>query len=139
MLEKYGVDNYFKFEDFKIKMREDLIKNGFNVCGEDEQDWSKYKRTCMTLSRRNYNKLKNKWNGYDYYDNEYIKENYLLTPNDSNYPTIDHKTSILYGFLNNIQPEEISEIENLCITKKAINSSKRSLTEEAFRTITNTK
>ena len=29
-----------------------------------------------------------------------------------------------YGFDNNISPEEISKIENLCITKRGLNSSK---------------
>lgn len=43
-----------------------------------------------------------KWNGYDYYDNEYIKNNLSLKSTDRLYPTIDHKDSILYGFLNNI-------------------------------------
>jgi len=69
--------------------------------------------------------LFNNWNGIDYYDNECIKENLILNPLDRSYPTIDHKTSVLYGFLNDIPPEVIGDISNLCITKKHINSSKK--------------
>ncbi len=42
------------------------------------------------------------------------------------YPTIDHKISVHYGFINNINPEEISSLENLCLTKRRINSKKNS-------------
>jgi hypothetical protein len=38
-----------------------------------------------------------------------------------NYPTIDHKVSVLYGFKNGIEPEEISKLDNLCITKRILN------------------
>jgi hypothetical protein len=39
------------------------------------------------------------WDGYDYYDGEYIKDNFCLYSNDKNYPTMDHKISCYYGFL----------------------------------------
>jgi len=65
------------------------------------------------------------WDGYDYYDGEYIKNNFNLHGLDNNYPTIDHKISVSYGFKNNIEPEKIADISNLCITKK-INNSKKS-------------
>lgn len=52
-----------------------------------------------------------------------------------NYPTIDHKKSVHYGFINNISPEEISNISNLCITKRSINSTKRDMIESEFKTI----
>ncbi len=40
------------------------------------------------------------------------------------YPSIDHKISLFYGFENNMNPEEIGSIDNLCITKRYINSIK---------------
>ena len=52
---------------------------------------------------------------------------------DKQYPTIDHKTSILYGFLNKILPSEIGNIDNLCITKRSINSSKYGKTLDEFK------
>lgn len=133
ILKKFGVEYYFQSKDFKIKIREDLIKRGFNVSSMGLEEWSGFQRMCMTESYKNYVKLKDLWDGYDYYDNTYIKDNYKLNPNDSNYPTVDHKVSILYGYLNNMTIEEISSIENLCITKRYINSTKRHLTEDEFK------
>lgn len=68
------------------------------------------------------------WNGYDYYDNEYIKENIKLNQHNSIFPTI----SVYYGFKNNIPASEIADIKNLCITKRSINSRKSRLTEIQF-------
>jgi len=68
--------------------------------------------------------LYNNWNGYDYYDNEYIKDNFNLKSFDDNYPSLDHKISIKYGFDNNISIEKIGNINNLCITKRLINIKK---------------
>jgi len=68
----------------------------------------------------------------DYYDNEYIKENFKLNSNNKNYPTIDHKNSIFYGFINNVSSNEIGGLSNLCITKRFINGSKNKKTEEEF-------
>ena len=49
-----------------------------------------------------------------------------FTKYDKSYPTIDHKISVFNGFINNISPEEISQLENLCITKRTNNSKKNS-------------
>jgi hypothetical protein len=78
--------------------------------------------------------FKQDWNGNDYYDGEYIKENYkIYKSNNENYPNIDHKISIVYGFLNDISIEDISSINNLCFTKRKHNMSKRTLTEEQYK------
>jgi hypothetical protein len=132
-LEKFGVDNYFKFDIFKLELRENLIKNGRNVCSDNILDFSRYKASCTNAIQRIKKEFLINWDGYDYYDNEYIKDNYNLSQKNRLYPTIDHKNSVMYGFLNNIPVEEISKIENLCITKRYINSKKRELIEEEFK------
>ena len=53
-----------------------------------------------------------------------LKFDHKLHPNNSNYPTIDHKISTFYGFNNNIDYKEIAKIENLCFTKRSNNSKK---------------
>ena len=88
-------------------------------------------------TNKNKKHLFEKWNGFDYYDNEYIKNNFKYEPRSSNYPTIDHKTSIRYGYDNNINITNISSINNLCITKKKINSSKYTKTEQEYKNILN--
>lgn len=120
-LERYGSKNPMSNEEIKNKMIKTKQKLGIYLLECDRNDFTNYRLKVKLLTNKNKDKLFKKWNGYDYYDNEYIKDNKL---NDKNYPTIDHKISIKYGFENNIAPEDISKIENLCITKRKLNSSK---------------
>jgi hypothetical protein len=87
----------------------------------------------MNLTHKNKKIIYANWNGFDYYDGEYIKNNFKYDSRSSNYPTVDHKISIRYGYDNNISAEEISDLDNLCITKKKINTSKYIKTEYEFK------
>lgn len=140
ILDKYGVENISQNEDIKKKKEETSMKNyghpyfpctdkykimmGILLDKDIKNDWQLYKRQ----SRRIFDKIKpevyKNWNGYDFYDKEYIKENLNLHYNDINYPTVDHKLSVFYGFMNNISVDEINKIENLVVTKRSINSAK---------------
>lgn len=91
---------------------------------ENKTDFEIYKSKVNNISHKNKKKLIEIWDGYDYYDKQYIKENYKLNKNDMNYPNIDHQISIAYGFKNNIAIEIIGDINNLCITK-CINNLKK--------------
>ena len=91
---------------------------------EDKTEYEKFRLIVYRLTKHNKKELLEKWNSLDYYDGEYIKDNFNLEYYDINYPTIDHKISIFYGYENNMKPEEISNIGNLCFTKRCINSSK---------------
>jgi len=125
MIEKYGVDNPSKFEGFKEKRKQTKIKNGFHY---DDSEWHKYKLKVQQLTKKEMKKLFEQWDGYDYYDGEYIKD---YDKNDfKNYRTIDHKISISYGYNNNISPEIIGNKDNLCITKSYLNSMKSAKTTE---------
>lgn len=108
------------------------VERGLVVPDEELTEWELYRRIVRKITNRNRIKVMEDWNGFDYYDGEYIKENFELKHTDYGYPTVDHKISIIYGFKNNIPPEEIGDISNLCITKKGINSSKSFLTEEDY-------
>jgi hypothetical protein len=91
---------------------------------EDSSEYKNYRRIVRNLTRRNKKELVEKWNGFDYYDNEYILGYLELNYNDDKYPTIDHKVSILEGFKNNISHKIIADIQNLCITKRILNTQK---------------
>ena len=69
-----------------------------------------YKRVCRRITYKFKKLLFENWNGCDYYDGEYIKDN--LNLNNASYPTIDHKISIFYGFINNIEVEKIGNIDS---------------------------
>ena len=132
IIEKYGVSNQYQREDVIQKLREIRINKGIEIHEDKLTEWMKYKRIVNKITVRNKKKIYENWDGYDYYDGEYIKNNLLLESTNSNYPNIDHKISIFYGFKNNIEPEEISKLENLCITKRKLNIKKRTMCEEEF-------
>jgi hypothetical protein len=46
---------------------------------------------------------------------------------------MDHKISVMYGFLNNKPVNEIADIKNLCITKNILNCQKGSLNENEYK------
>lgn len=123
-LNKYGFDNPMKNENVKNKMKITRIKNGNQIPDDLLTDFAKYRKIINSMTYKHKKELFSNWSGYDYYDDEYIKENFVLGKENSLYPTIDHKVSVFYGFVNNIDPKDISNIENLCITKKYINSQK---------------
>lgn len=149
MLERYGVEYYVLHNDFKDKSKETFLKNYgvehiMKLDREVEKRLKKkglilennlykiYRRKVDKMTKQSKIILLNKWDGYDFYDNEYIKYNFELDYTHSNYPTIDHKISVYEGFKNNLSIEEMSSVENLCITKRWINSSKYIKNAEDF-------
>lgn len=143
LMNKYGTCEHWKIRKSrkKLKFNNNIlnIKGQVIIYSEDlydnnllNNDYISYRRECRRLTSKNLKKLYEEWDGYDYYDKSYIKDNFKLDNNDPNYPTIDHKISIYYGFINNILIEDISDISNLCITKRYINSIKRESIEQDF-------
>ena len=133
MMNKYGVEHNTKLEWVLEKMKETGVKNGNYTPDELIDDFKRYKRSVDKITSKNKKQLFNSWNGQDHYDNQLIKENLNLNYNHDDYPTIDHKISIQYGFLNEIDSFIIGSLENLCITKRSINISKNKLTEKQFK------
>ncbi len=153
--EKYGVTNYMKTEECKEKIRETCtLKYGVDHSSKTKEGQEKRKNTRISngsqlpdhlvepyrLYRREVDKIYNRkrkeilenWDGIDYYDGEYIRDNFSLPCSDRNYPSYDHKISSYYGFLNNIPPNIIGDISNVCITKNWINGLKGEKCEEEF-------
>jgi hypothetical protein len=135
--EKYGTDKFFEIKSSKNKLKfkskdlNDILNQSIEYSESKYSDlhineeYILYRNECRRITNRSLKKLIDDWNGLDYYDGEGIKENWKLPHNHKDYPTIDHKISIYYGFVNKIPPFEIGNITNLCITKRSINSSKR--------------
>jgi hypothetical protein len=155
LLEKYGEESYSQTKYFRkgieyIPTEEEIIKHQTasdlekisieNPIIKKEYDESLVKVEPLRLYRREVSRYTYKnikifletWDGTDYYGGEYIKDNFELHYKDRLYPSIDHKTSVYYGFTNKIDPSIISEVSNLCMTKRCINSSKSSQSEEEF-------
>ena len=127
---KYKKEYFFQSSDFldndkiKLKSKNTRVKNGYAIADIDIEPFLLYKRKCRNKTNKIRKTLYENWNGYDYYDGEYIKNYITLKYTSGLYPTIDHKISIFYGFINNISIDIISNIDNLCITKRKINCSK---------------
>ena len=103
---------------------ETRIKNG-NVINWDKAEWKQYWRRCNDLTRKIRKKMLGDWDGYDYIDGEYIKDNLNLHYSDKNYPTLDHIKPRSQCFREGLSPYEATISSNLKWTKR-INNSKKS-------------
>jgi len=136
---KYGVKTYVLTEEFlnddeiNKKRKETRIKNGTCIPDNKLTEWELYKKKVRYETTKQKKILMENWDGYDYYDGEYIKDNHdKYESRQPEYPSIDHKISVKYGFDNDIEPKEICEINNLCITKTRINNYKKNKNEKDF-------
>jgi len=118
---KYGVENVFSNKEICEKIRITNEKNNKWQKRDILNIYSQYYEKVKILTRKNKKELFENWSGYDFYDNQYIKDNFSLDNNHNNYPSIDHIKSIKECFIENISPEECSNIKNLCVTKRIIN------------------
>lgn len=134
-INRFGVSNKKKFElddsVFYLIRDLDLSEDRYSDISFND-DYILYRNECRRLTSKNVKNLLENWNGFDYYDGEYIYDNFKLEHNSPRYPTIDHKVSVYYGYVNKIDFLEISDIKNLCVTKRSINSSKRDRNEDDF-------
>jgi hypothetical protein len=132
-MKKYGVSNAQQVSEIRNKTKLTRIERGLDIDDIFLSEFEIYKRKVRALTRKNRKILLEIWNGTDYYDGEYIKDNFDLEYIDPKYPTIDHKISIFDGFKEGFTSEEISSLDNLCFTKRGINSSKNSLSEIEYK------
>jgi endogenous inhibitor of DNA gyrase (YacG/DUF329 family) len=98
-------------------------KNG-NVI--ENFDWKQYWKRCDWLTRKIRKQMLENWDGYDYIDGEYIKDNLKLHYSDKNYPTLDHIKPRSQCFKEGLSPYEATCFENLKWTKRINNSKKHS-------------
>ena len=135
-VKKYGVDNYFKTDEFRKSMELDRKW----VPLERLSEYEIYKRRVKKETRKWKKELFSKWDGRDYYTGEKLityeewkrKRNGLHVSKNKLQPTIDHKISVVYGFNKDIEPEAIGNIDNLCICSRDINVRKNYQTNEQY-------
>ena len=96
-------------------------KNG-NVI--EDYDWKQYWKRCNWLTGKIRKQMLVNWDGYDYIDGEYIKDNLKLHYSDKNYPTLDHIKPRSQCFKEGLSPYEATNPENLKWTKRINNSKK---------------
>jgi endogenous inhibitor of DNA gyrase (YacG/DUF329 family) len=124
-------------KDILDKIRKTKENNGDWIPLSDKKKFDLYKRNVMNITYRKWKKeLFDRWDGLDAYDGQKLitNEEYRKLKNIDKIskmvnmnplqPTIDHKISIYYGYLNNIPEEEIAYIDNLCICSRRNNTRK---------------
>lgn len=128
--ERYGTEHQCRNEIIKNDIIKTKIERG--LISTNIENFKDYRKKVNNLTRKNKKNLLETWNGFDYYDNEFIFDNFSLDTNHRDYPSIDHKISVLWGFNNGISAEEICDLKNLCFTKRRHNSSKNLKNEETY-------
>ena len=136
MLERYGVEKPNQCKEFKDKIRKTNENTGYWLPKERKSEWELYRMDVSVETYKHIEALFSNFNGRCYYTNKELvfTEDYDGDNHSKNLlqPTIDHKISIFHGFSNNIPPEVIGNIDNLCICSRSANSSKNQLTEEEY-------
>ena len=121
MISKYNTDKWYeirtpntkKFVFKNIESKEFIFENPEdNYQDIYDENYYTYRTEVRRITKKNQKKLLKEWNGFDHYDGEYIKENLILSPNDKDYPSVDHKISIYHGYKNNLHPTIIGDISN---------------------------
>lgn len=138
---KYGVESVGQIELVKEKIRKSNEDSCRWLTEDEYSEFTKYSYKVRNLSRTKYDELYESWDGCDYYTGEklILNDEYLKFNPDKHVtcnlyqPTVDHKISILYGFVNNIYVDEISDISNMCICGRKINIFKNFKCEEEFK------
>lgn len=151
VLSKYGVENVSQNPEI-IKKRHDTIINrygkfsfaqtkefrelqekaGIWIPLNNKSDFEIYSMLVWSITNKIQNQLFDNWNGKCHYSNVFLVTDKKKFQ-DPLYATIDHKTSIYYGYVNKIPPEQIGGIKNLCLCSRKMNSKKKILTEEQFK------
>ena len=72
-LKKYGYKHFGSVPELILKRRESMLKKNLH-----RSEYFLYKRKVVSTTRRYLKTLFENWDGYDYYDNEYIKDNFNL-------------------------------------------------------------
>ena len=143
MIDKYGSSYSYDITEIIEKRKKTIRKRQENLFNIDKDanfkgieykiiEYKLYRNKVRRETEKSRKELFENWDGYDYYDHEYIKDE-TIHYNNKSAPTIDHKISCFHGFLNNIPVEEIANINNLCITKRRINGQKSNLNENEFK------
>lgn len=139
--ERYDVGWNSQIESIKERIRQTNEEKGKWINNRRHDEYWSYWNDVRNETVKHRIRLFRLWDGNDYYTGERLvtNEEYKLHFPKSHpgtnpmQPTVDHKISIKYGFLNGIDAKEIGAFKNLCICSRSINSKKNHLIEREFR------
>ena len=105
------------------KMVETKIKRELAIDWKDS-NWKPWYRKCNAILLKKRKELVGDWDGYDYIDGKYIKDNLNLDYRSKYYPTLDHVIPKQKLYLEGLSPHEACSNENLRWTTRSNNSRK---------------
>ena len=113
----------------EFRDNEEAWKKGLETRKENgniitEHSWKQYWKKCDYLTRKLRKQMIQDWDGYDYIDGEYIRENLDLHYSHKRYPTLDHVVPRSECFKQGLTPEEATQPSNLKWTTRINNSKK---------------
>ena len=120
--------NPFATDEFYILQ---IIK-GKIVPREDKILFDEYKAKVKYYTNKSVKKMSTP--DICYYSGFPIFKDKQINYNSQFYATLDHKISVLYGFIHKIDAEQIGSIENLCWCSRLVNALKCEMTEQEFIT-----
>lgn len=154
VVSKYGVDNVAKVTAiydrikrsiearFGVKnisqsdyMRKIMVEKGLWISDTQKSSWELYLRNVRRITRKYVSHLFNAWKftgGLCYYTQIPLIDAAGNVIDKLHAPSVDHKVSIVHGFLNGVSAEIIGGVENLCICSLSVNSYKRGMTEKEY-------
>ncbi len=128
VFEKYGVDNITKHHQsgYTIQNKIPYTKPKIFV------EFKKYRKEVERITNINKKKLID--SGYCYYTGIKFADSdgKTVNPNDPLKRTIDHKIPIIFGYINDIKPSEISSVSNLVFCLRLCNNIKASTNFKDF-------
>ena len=113
-----------KSRDHESAWKKGLITRRKNGNIITNPTWKQYWRRCDYLCRKLRPGLIKEWDGYDYIDGEYIKENLNLHYSHGDYPCLDHIISRRDCYNKGLTPDQATSPTNLRFTKRINNSRK---------------
>ena len=131
-LDKYGATHDSKTKEGQLKRKLTRISRGNQIPDKKLSEFFLYRKRIDNFTDNIRDIFIEKWDGIDFYDGEYIKDNFNLDSGNKLYPTIDHKVSVYYGFTNGLKIEDIANLDNLCFTKRGLNAKKGNKNHDVF-------
>lgn len=105
------------------KMLDTKLEKGL-IVDWNNATWKQWYRRCNAILQKRRKEMVGDWDGFDYIDNKYIKDNLTLPYYHKDYPTLDHVIPKQTLFLEGYTPEEACKEENLKWTTRSNNSKK---------------
>jgi len=130
MMEKYGVINWGQTKNGGYRSQNKIPYKKISFLTDD---YKKYRLLVEKETEKNIKKFFKTYPKYCYYTKIlFADEEGPVNPNDPRKRSVDHKVPVLHCYLNNIDVEKASSIDNIIFVLRYVNAVKGQTLEESF-------